>query len=156
MQPKRRHRDGQEPDGKLQLAGPSEPARSGHNLLIFPCVIQSRRGEESRTPFPARDLCITLDASSPLPARRASHDWLAVLPLSLEGRGSKVRVLIQRGVRMSRSAPLIIRLARFVAGEAAPKERVRILSRATQDSSCLNLNSELSVLTSICWCLNFS
>ena len=35
--------------------------------------------------------------------------------------------LIERGVRMSRSAPLIICLARFVAGEAAPKERVRVL-----------------------------
>jgi hypothetical protein len=38
----------------------------------------------------------------------------------------KVRDLIQRGVRMSRSAPPITRLARSVAGEAAPKERVRV------------------------------
>jgi hypothetical protein len=29
---------------------------------------------------------------------------------------------------MSRSAPPLIRLSRFVAGEAAPKERVRVLS----------------------------
>jgi hypothetical protein len=30
---------------------------------------------------------------------------------------------------MSRPAPLIIRLARFVEGEAAPKERVRVVQR---------------------------
>ena len=36
---------------------------------------------------------------------------------------------------MSRSAPPIIRLASFVAGEAAPKERVRVFSRAIQDSA---------------------
>jgi hypothetical protein len=36
---------------------------------------------------------------------------------------------------MSRSAPLIIRLARFFAGEAAPKARVRVLLRAIQNSA---------------------
>jgi hypothetical protein len=36
-------------NGRQELG--SEPARSGLNLLIFPCVIQSRRGEESRIPF---------------------------------------------------------------------------------------------------------
>ena len=35
---------------------------------------------------------------------------------------------------MWRSAPPIIRLARLVAGEAAPKKRVRV-SRANQDSA---------------------
>ncbi len=40
---------------------------------------------------------------------------------------------------MSRSVPLIIRLARFVAGEAAPKERVRVLLRAIQTPSRLFL-----------------
>jgi hypothetical protein len=38
---------------------------------------------------------------------------------------------------MSRSAPPITRLARYVAGEAAPKERVRVISRAIQDSASL-------------------
>jgi len=43
----------------------------------------------------------------------------------------KVRVR----VRMSRSAPPIIRLARLVAGEAAPSARVRVLIlRTIQDS----------------------
>ena len=40
-------------------------------------------------------------------------------------RRSKLRDLIQRGVEMSRSAPPIIRLARCVAAEAAPQERMR-------------------------------
>ena len=49
----------------------------------------------------------------------------------IEGEGP----LTARGVRVSRSAPLIICLSRLVAGEAAPKERVRVLSRAIQDSA---------------------
>ena len=45
---------------------------------------------------------------------------------------------------MLRPAPPIIRLARFVAGEAAPKERVRVLLRAIQDSvPALILSNEL-------------
>src|SRR5271156_3241106 len=49
---------------------------------------------------------------------------------------------------MSRSSPLIIRLARFVAGEAAPKERVRGIfsarsSRAIQDSASVPSATDL-------------
>ena len=46
---------------------------------------------------------------------------------------------------MSRSAPPLIRFARFVAGEAAPKERVRVF-RAIQNSALRDHRILLTVL----------
>ena len=45
---------------------------------------------------------------------------------------------------MSRSAPLIVRLSSLVAGEAAPKERVRVILRAIQDSASSSAEIEVT------------
>jgi hypothetical protein len=65
--------------------------------------VEEERSSLNSVPSRHGDLCIT---------------WRDAFFPSPEGRGSKVRDLTQRGVRMSRSAPPIIRLARLGRGRA--------------------------------------
>src|SRR5208283_4253465 len=57
--------------------------------------------------------------STPSVSTSAPHQALSPLPV-------RERMKVRVRVRVWRSAPPIIRLARFVAGEAAPKARVRV------------------------------
>jgi len=79
------------------------------------------------------EVCITARRFlSPRPVR-------ARMKVSPSASGSPSRSGRGKGLGCTNPAPLIIRLARSAAGEAAPKERVRVILRAIQDSaSALN------------------